>query len=70
MDFQSFVLISFCVGVRTEEVPSPFYTIWWQKSSMAVANFHLAQPFIAAQAHGCLCSWRPHCERDRKEPEQ
>lgn len=38
MVFKSFVLIAFWFAVRTKEVPSPFYTIQWQKPKMTSEN--------------------------------
>lgn len=59
MDFQSFVLISFWVGVRTEEVPNPFYVIWWQKPSMAVAMIENSAFFIWPRLPTLGCSTSP-----------
>lgn len=59
MDFQSFVLISFWVGVRTEEVPNPFYMIWWQKPSMAVAMIENSAFFIWPRFPTLGCSTSP-----------
>lgn len=81
MVFKSFVLIVFWFAVRTKEVPSPFYTIQWQKPKMTSENVSgfsespmtgpAFRALVAAEAYMCHCSWRAHaCKRGKKEPKQ